>query len=542
MPPYASLARRAVAERVLVIALGELAPEAAAAAVRDLVGAAALDWLDRAELRRRPLATIARLRRRRFAAAVLVAPDLNQRRLVLTSMVLALPAARARWRCDLAGRKQPFSIAAHLRRHGLALARHLLACGLARVFGEPALRVLERVLPPPRPLRRPPARVRRLLYLRSQLWLGLTGGGSVAHTAGVIGGLGALGVNVRVVSSDRLAGVAAATHVVPPEVWFDGAARDLEELTYNVSFLRAALRVAQAFRPDVIYQRHSAFNIAGAVLSRLRRVPLVLEFNSSEVWKGKYWGGLHLVRAARLVERINLRTADRIVVVSRALHDSLVADGVPPNKIILNPNGVDPCQFRPDAPGGAVRQRYGLGEALVVGFSGTFGLWHGIPTLAAAIPSVLADHPETFFLLIGDGPLAGLVDGLGPRVIRTGLVPHGEMPGHLAACDILLSPHGRQADGAEFFGSPTKLYEYMAAGRPIVASAVGQIADVLQDGETALLVPPDDVEALCGAIGRLLNDRDLRARLGSAARQAAVARHTWRHNGERLLASVSQSG
>jgi glycosyltransferase involved in cell wall biosynthesis len=116
--------------------------------------------------------------------------------------------------------------------------------------------------------------------------------------------------------------------------------------------------------------------------------------------------------------------------------------------------------------------------------------------------------------------------------------PHAEMPEYLAACDVLVSPHGKQADGGEFFGSPTKLYEYMASGRPIVASNLGQIADVLTDGESALLVPPDDPEALARAIVRLIDDACLRARLGRNARAAAEAHHTWRRNAERVLACL----
>jgi glycosyltransferase involved in cell wall biosynthesis len=115
------------------------------------------------------------------------------------------------------------------------------------------------------------------------------------------------------------------------------------------------------------------------------------------------------------------------------------------------------------------------------------------------------------------------------------------MPAYLAACDVLVSPHGRQADGGEFFGSPTKLFEYMAMGRPIVASAVGQIADVLVDEDSALLVPPDDPPALCGAIVRLVDNACLRVRLGSAARQAAAQRHTWVRNAERVLECLQQS-
>jgi glycosyltransferase involved in cell wall biosynthesis len=176
-----------------------------------------------------------------------------------------------------------------------------------------------------------------------------------------------------------------------------------------------------------------------------------------------------------------------------------------------------------------------------VGFSGTFGAWHGIPTLAEVVPRVLRARPQVRWLLLGDGALRRLVDeavernAVGDRVCRVGLVPHADMPEHLAACDVLVSPHGRQADGAEFFGSPTKLFEYMAAGRPIVASAVGQIAQVLADGESALLVPPEDPEALCEAIVRLVDDACLRARLAQAARRAAEEQYTWHHNAARLL-------
>jgi glycosyltransferase involved in cell wall biosynthesis len=378
----------------------------------------------------------------------------------------------------------------------------------------------------------------RILYLRTQLWLGLSGGGSVAHTAGVIGGLRQLGAHVLAVASDRLPGVDAPTCVVTPEIWFDGPARELEDLAYNVPFVLAAWRAARTFRPNAIYQRHTAFNVSGAVLSRLLRLPLVLEYNSSEVWKGRHWGGLRLERAALHVERINLRAADRVVVVSRVLRDELINSDVPADRIVVNPNGVDPSMFRVDLVGDAVRARYGLESSVVVGFSGTFGAWHGIPTLAAAIPLVLAARPDVRWLVIGDGPLRSTLDDAvhgDQRVIRPGMLPHAEMPTHLAACDMLVSPHGRQADGGEFFGSPTKLYEYMAAGRPIVASRIGQIAEVLENEVTALLVPPDDATALAEAIVRLVDDGCLRARLGHAARQAAEQRHTWRQNAARVL-------
>ena len=530
---------------VMVIPLGE-APQAMVeeTIARDF-GPVDVTWLDRRELRRSPWRVVPRLVQRRYAHAILVAPDLTQRRLRLTSFVLGLPRARRHWRVDLAsGRCDEWSLAGHLARNALPIIRHLAACGLALPLGEALLKLLERRIQP-RHLTAP--RPRRLLYLRSQLWLGLEGGGSVAHTAGVIGGLQQLGVDVQAVASDRLAGVTAPTDVVAPEMWFDGWLRELEDVIYNAPFFAAAIATARRVRPHAIYQRHTAFNCSGALLSRVLRIPLVLEFNSSELWKGRYWGGLRLARLAALVERINLRAADRIVVVSEVLRQQLVAAGVGAERVVVNPNAVDVSQFRPDAGGTQVRQRLGLGSTLVVGFSGTFGAWHGIPTLAAVLPAVLRARPAVRWLLIGDGPLRRLVDdtveahALGTRVCRTGLVPHKDMPAYLAACDVLVSPHGRQADGGEFFGSPTKLFEYMATGRPIVASAVGQIADVLVDEQSALLVPPDDPEALCRAIVRLADDACLRVRLGLAVRRAAEERHTWRQNAERVLDCLRQS-
>jgi glycosyltransferase involved in cell wall biosynthesis len=525
--------------RLIVIPLGETPRALVETAVERHFPKAAIRWLERDRLRRRPLSTLAHLLRQRYDAAVLVAADLQQPRLRLTSVVLALPRTASRWRIDVRGNREAFGLGHHLAQNGVLIARHLLACGLALLFAEPVLRLVDKLIKlRTQPL---PERPTRMLYLRSQLWLGLAGGGSVAHTAGVIAGLEQAGVDVRVVSSDRLAGVAAPTAIVAPESWFDGPQREVEDLAYNVAFCGAALRAAHGVRPQAIYQRHTAFNCCGAVLSRLLRLPLVLEFNSSELWKGQYWGGLYRTRAATLVERINLRAADRVVVVSEVLRDRLVAAGVRPDKIVVNPNGVDPQQFRPDLDGSDLRRRLGIESAIVVGFSGTFGLWHGIPTLATVLARVCAERSQVHWLLVGDGPLRPLVDeavgqsGLADRVSLPGLVPHAEMPLYLAACDILVSPHGRQADGGEFFGSPTKLFEYMAAGRPIVASAVGQIAEALVDEHSALLVPPEDADALCNAIVRLVDDACLRVRLAQAARQAAAEHHTWRENAERVL-------
>src|SRR6266481_821829 len=134
-------------------------------------------------------------------------------------------------------------------------------------------------------------------------------------------------------------------------------------------------------------------------------------------------------------------------------------------------------------------------------FVRTFGPWHGVLTLAEAI-TLLPDDCGVRFLLIGAGRFRDEVErilrsaGKAERVIFAGQVEHERVPALLDACDILLSPHVQLADGAEFFGSPTKLFEYMAMGKGIIASRLGQIGEVLVDGETALLVEPGNTGQL----------------------------------------------
>jgi len=145
------------------------------------------------------------------------------------------------------------------------------------------------------------------------------------------------------------------------------------------------------------------------------------------------------------------------------------------------------------------------------------------------------------FLFIGQGPLREEAErivkssGTKDKTLFVGSVPHGEVPRFLAACDVLVSPHVPLAQGTEFFGSPTKLFEYMAMGRPIVASRLGQIAEVLRHEETAFLVQPGDPEDLAQGILRLLKDQRLGETLGKAARETVVKNYTWEANAKRIL-------
>jgi glycosyltransferase involved in cell wall biosynthesis len=229
------------------------------------------------------------------------------------------------------------------------------------------------------------------------------------------------------------------------------------------------------------------------------------------------------------------------VVVSKALQAEVFARGISPDRILVNPNGVDPARFHPGIDGNAIRRRLGLDAKLVIGFIGTFGPWHGAEVLAQAIRRVMPRFPRAHFLFIGDGSGRPNVqkiiqtEGVGANVTLVGLVPQEEAPAYLAACDLLASPHVGNPDGSPFFGSPTKLFEYMAMGKGIVASDLDQIGEVLSHGKTAWLVPAADPAALAEGLCTLAGDSELRRALGEAAREEAVRRHTWRAHVDRLL-------
>ena len=381
-----------------------------------------------------------------------------------------------------------------------------------------------------------------LVYLRATPAPATQSGGSTTHINGFIGAALALGARVHVVSNDPIAGLdesRVTLTVVGPEP--RGLTRPLFDLRNALLFTGPASAEVGRTRPDFIYQRYSRFSWAGVEASLRTGRPLFLEYNGSEVWMGRHWDRAGLFSLLERVERLNLAAASRVFVVAEAERRNLLRAGLPAEKIVVNPNGVDVEKFRPGVGGRGERERLGVGDdEMLVGFVGTFGPWHGAEVLAEAA-SLVPAGARARFLFVGQGSRREAVEtilrerGAYGRAVFTGAVGHERVPALLDACDVLASPHVPLAGGAEFFGSPTKLFEYMAMAKPVVASRLGQIAEVLEDGRTALLVEPGDARALADALLRLSSSPELRARLGEAARRACAERYTWTHNARRVL-------
>lgn len=446
---------------------------------------------------------------------------------------------------DGRGQVRPLGLA-DLLRYGLRFAQDALALGLWLKALDGRLARLEalaakRASPPLNPSGNP-------VYLRTDLIVDLRAGGSVGHVAGVCNNLGLFGGQPVLFTADPLPTINPdiETHVIRPSSRRLWSQRGLPELTFSECFTAEAWRLLAGRPVSFLYQRHGLNNWSGAQLALEQGLPFVLEYNGSEVWVARNWGtGLPRAALAERIETLGLRAADLVVVVSEPLCDELVARGIPRRKILVNPNGVDCEVYHPSIDGEPVRRLHGLEGRLVLGFIGTFGAWHGAEKLAEAFVVLLGRRPDLCssvrLLFIGDGVRRGACEDIlaagGARklTVFTGTVPQAQGPGHLAACDILVAPHVPNADGSRFFGSPTKLFEYMAMGKAIVASALDQLDEVLEQGSTALKTVPGDAADLARALELLADDPGLRRSLGVAARKAAEERHSWDGHVRRIV-------
>ena len=413
---------------------------------------------------------------------------------------------------------------------------------------------------------------RRAVSINANLWFGVKAGGSLAHTGGVANGFVGGGYAVDLVAPFAVAHLRDGVtehRAEPPKVFAPPS--EINYFRYDDTLYRRVAAVARRHPPAFVYQRLSIHSHVGVRLARALRVPLVVEYNGSEVWVARNWGRpLRYEKLAEEAEEVLLRHAHVVVTVSDVLRDELRARGVEERRIVTYPNCVDPELFDPNRFGteerASVRARHGIADdALVATFVGTFGRWHGTDVLARTIRALSENAPgwlgerRLHFLLVGDGlRMPEVEEILGGRKGRyhtlAGLVPQAEAPGYLAASDLVLSPHVQNEDGSPFFGSPTKLFEYMAMGLPIVASELDQIGDVLEPAvrvsdlplddlpadAVALLAAPGSERELSVGIRQLVDEPHWRKVLGGNARRLATQRYTWDAHVAAILARLDE--
>ena len=359
--------------------------------------------------------------------------------------------------------------------------------------------------------------------------------GASVHVQEVVRALSARGIRVELFASrtggDPPPGLEEVPlHRLPSPPKGDLAEREQKLLAANED-LREALETAGPF--DAVYERYSLWSFAGMEYASRTGAYGILEVNAPLIEEQATHRGLYDRAGSEKVANRVFGAASALAAVSEELAAHLRGYLSAWGRVHVVPNGVNTERF----PAGLAPSSPAPGK-FTVGFVGTLKPWHGLPGLVEAFETLHREAPEARLLIVGDGPGRERLEddlahrGLSEAAELAGAVAPGEIPGLLASMDAAVAPYPE--DGGFYF-SPLKVYEYLAAGLPVAASAIGQIEEIIIPGENGILCPPSDVDALAEALISLRRDPELRRRLGENARESALREHSWDAAAGRIL-------
>ncbi len=308
------------------------------------------------------------------------------------------------------------------------------------------------------------------------------------------------------------------------------------------NILTEIIRIDRHIHFDVIHERCGLYSYGGILAAKLLKKPLLLEINAPLIEEKQLFTKplkSYQKLSATISNKVCFKFSDRIVAVSNVLKEILVNDWhITGDKIKVIPNAFDSSLFDKEHDTKHIKNTLDLVNAFIITFVGTFQTWYGIENIVDAFCLLVKEIPHARLLLVGDGllrkDLKTRVEKLGidKTVIFTGYVKHDLIPEILAVTDITVAPFRPLPTG--FYGSAIKIFEYMGAGKPIIASKIGQIGEILEHEKTGLLVKPGDIQELAHSIIRLYKEPNLMRSLGINAKIEAK-RYTWDAYADKLI-------
>jgi glycosyltransferase involved in cell wall biosynthesis len=390
----------------------------------------------------------------------------------------------------------------------------------------------------------------RIAYLSADPGIPIFGNtGASVHIREFVNALATLGHEITVLAATRGTGSGAlraeviqasaqslsvSTNAIAG-VWLETAlGRARRSVLVSSMMLECLMNLHARWRFDLIYERYSLWSPAGVRAAQKLRVPCLVEVNAPLVEEARKDRALVLASGAEVIEAEVFSGAHLLLTVSEPLKAYAVTRGADPQRTFVLPNGVDVERFHPAVEPESLE---GATGKFVIGFAGSFEISHGLDLLVEAFQTLRGHSAAYHLLLVGDGALRSWIEGylrgarLEPMVTITGWVAADRLPGLIQRMDIAVAPYPF-LDG--FYFSPLTLFEYLAVGKPVVASRIGQIPEIIQHGTTGLLARPGDTQDLVHTIERLRHDPRLRQHLGHAASREA-RHHTWEHNARRVM-------
>jgi glycosyltransferase involved in cell wall biosynthesis len=376
----------------------------------------------------------------------------------------------------------------------------------------------------------------RVLYLSADPGVPILGHkGASVHVRELVSAMAGAGATIRVVSPR----IGAEGDVLPAPIELVSVEPVLpREHADGRSLLGAVARQAAQIRriggwfgADAVYERFSLFSDGGVNAARALGIPHVLEVNAPLREEALRYRTLPHASLAATIERRVFAATDRVFAVSKTLARLLEEAGVAAGRIEVAPNAIDPAKF--PIPGRSSEGPF------TIGFAGSLKPWHGVEILVEAFRRALGVIPSLRLEIVGDGPGRAAVEHIGDlpaeRFAYHGALSHPETLRLLSRWDVGAAPFLAVPD---FYFSPLKLAEYMAAGLCPVASDQREIRELLGGGERGVLVPPGDAGALAQALVELAGDPDRTAAIGLCAREYVLKERSWSRNAERALGAL----
>ncbi len=311
----------------------------------------------------------------------------------------------------------------------------------------------------------------------------------------------------------------------------------------SINVLRQIIKLNKQRHFDVIHERFGLYSYGGILASRLLRIPHITEMNGPVIEEKKLFSKeIPFVQrlVARLIRRFCLWCTHHTVVVSNNLKAFLIDNHFVKraSDVTVLPNAADVPAFNKEFDVSTIKKSLGLEGKFIVAYTGTLQVWYAIEDVISAFPAVIQEIPDACFIIAGTGPAQQKLESIArqlnisDKVRFLGYIDHHRIPEIVSIADVVVAPYKEL--GMTFFGSAIKIFEYLSSGRPMVATRIGQIAEVLEDQRTALLVTPGNVRELATAIIRLSRNARLRDFLSTNARKEAQ-KYSWDKYVEQLL-------
>lgn len=312
----------------------------------------------------------------------------------------------------------------------------------------------------------------------------------------------------------------------------------VRQLVYARALRRRLRQLTVEHGYDLIHA-HTPFTLALPALNVARAQGLPFVYEKRNLWeesaraRGKLMGRWPFAQLSRMIDRHVSRRADAVCTITEALKMHTMRMGIVEDRVIVVGNGVDTDAFHPQVRPEDTRRELLQDGDFVIGFLGQFFKFEGLPLLVEAFAKLTEHYPMARLALVGYGEdkdrVENLVRELGIDAVcrRTGKVPHEKVRKYYAAMDVLVYP--RLKSTLTEMISPLKPLEPMAMGKPVVASDVGGLRELVEPGKSGFLFDAGSVSALCATLRQFLDGTVDTETLGRQARQFTVENRQWKH-------------